>query len=374
MSKIDRFFRRLAHFARDYTSGLDSRELKGLFQRDAPRAYSVLTRDHASDPEPQGWLPRALFRTRVLFLGLSYKLTPVRRILFAASLVLALVGVLEVRVGFGVGDLSLIGPSFLILAGLSGLVLLLALELVDRVLVRDELEVARQLQRDLLPRTSPELPGWSFVFSYRTANTIGGDYYDFLPISDGRITLVIGDASGHGIAAGLIMAIANAILKLAIAIDPSPLAVTPMLNRALLGTGDRRAFMTLFYSVLDPSNGRLEFACAGHPYPLLRHPDGRIEELGKGAVPLGLRAEIDLELMTATIEPGALLVLYTDGIPEALSSSEESFGFDRLRHCVTPGGGPHQVHDRIFEQLNGFRDGERLHDDCSLVVIERLTR
>ena len=92
---------------------------------------------------------------------------------------------------------------------------LLALELVDRVLVRDELEVARQLQRDLLPSERPDCPGYRIAHSYRTANEIGGDYYDFLPLPDGRLALVIGDASGHGMAAGLLMAIANAALKLA---------------------------------------------------------------------------------------------------------------------------------------------------------------
>jgi hypothetical protein len=106
----------------------------------------------------------------------------------------------------------------------AGLVLLLVLELADRVVVRDELEVARELQRGLLPRQAPAVSGYDFAFSYQTANTIGGDYYDFLELEDGRLVIVIGDASGHGIAAGLLMAIANSALKLGFDADPDPVS------------------------------------------------------------------------------------------------------------------------------------------------------
>ena len=129
---------------------------------------------------------------------------------------------------------------------ITGLVFLLVLELADRVVVRDELEVARELQRELMPQQAPDVPGYSFAFSYRTANTIGGDYYDFLPLPDGRLALIVGDASGHGIAAGLLMAIANSSLKLGLDLDPDPAAVADVVNRALCGTGGTRAFMTLF--------------------------------------------------------------------------------------------------------------------------------
>ncbi|TNF76704.1 MAG: hypothetical protein EP299_05165 [Acidobacteria bacterium] len=186
---------------------------------------------------------------------------------------------------------------------------LLVIELVDRVRVRDELEVARKLQSDLLPESSPVMEPYRFAHSYRTANEVGGDYYDFQRLPDGRLALLIGDASGHGIAAGLLMAIANATLKTALDLDPEPRAVATLLNGALYRTGDRRAFMTLFYGLLEPDTGHLQYICAGHPFPLLRRAGGEIEELGEGTLPLGLRRTVEVSTKSVTIEPGDLLVL-----------------------------------------------------------------
>jgi len=251
-------------FVRDYTDGLTASDLKRLVGPEASRAFDVLTREHAGD-EPRGRVRRLWHRTKILFLGLSYKLTPPRRLLFAASLLLALVGLVVDSQQPNLGN-----ARVLLSLSVVGLTWLLGLELADRVLVRDELEVARHLQRALLPERPPEVPGWHFAFSSRTANTIGGDYFDLLPLEDGRLAVVVGDASGHGIAAGLLMAIASSTIKLALDTDPAPTAVLSMVNTALYRTGDRRAFMTLFLGLLEPGTGRLEFASAGHPFPVLR--------------------------------------------------------------------------------------------------------
>jgi serine phosphatase RsbU (regulator of sigma subunit) len=254
---------------------------------------------------------------------------------------------------------------------IAGLVLLLVLELADRVVVRDELEVARELQRELLPKRAPEVVGYDFAFSYRTANTIGGDYYDFLLLDDGRLVLVVGDASGHGIAAGLLMAIASSALKLGFDADPDPLAAADLVNRALCRTGGRRDFMTLFCGVLDPRSGKIRFVCAGHPYPLLRRGDGAITELGSGALPLGIHMDLDLELQEAVIEPGNTLLLSTDGLVETLNAEGEAFGFERVREELRRGGSSRAIHDRMLQELDRFRGDEPVHDDRSLVVVSR---
>ncbi len=252
------------------------------------------------------------------------------------------------------------------------LVFLLALELVDRVRVSDELEVARDLQRQLLPTAGPDLPGWRFAFSYRTANEIGGDYYDFLRLPDGRVAIVAGDASGHGMAAGLLMVIAHTTLRLSTDLDPRPEAAVPLLNRALAATGGPRAFLTLFYGLLDPVTGRLDFVSAGHPFPLLRRAGGSIEELGTGAFPLGLRPEIRLEPGSVVLAPGDLLLLYSDGLAEEVRpATGEAFGFDRLRELLAPGGAAREVHDRVLRDFDAFLAGEAQRDDISLVVVER---
>jgi hypothetical protein len=286
--KKEEWFKKAERFVRSTTESIDGGEFQRLFDRDAPRAYSVVTRDHDRDDEPKDKFWKLLYRIRVLFLGLAYKLTPPRRLLFVICLVAALFGVMDLDID----STPTLRISFLYLLSIAGLVFLLVLELADRVVVRDELEVARELQRELLPHDEPEISGYSFTFSYRTANTIGGDYYDFLPLEDGRLAVVVGDASGHGIAAGLLMAIANSALKIGLDLDPDVVAVTRMTNRALCGIGGRREFMTLFCGILETDTGKLRYVCAGHPYPYLLRSDGEILELGTGGFPLGMRSDL----------------------------------------------------------------------------------
>jgi sigma-B regulation protein RsbU (phosphoserine phosphatase) len=295
-------------------------------------------------------------------------------VLFAVSIIAALLGLLQFRARVAAQDISVSMSPFWFLVSVAGLTFLLALELVDRVLVRDELEVARQLQRDLLPSSTPEIPGYHIAHSYRTANEIGGDYYDFLPLPlpDGRLALVIGDASGHGMAAGLLMAIANAALKLAIEVDPSPERVAALLNRVLCRTGDRRAFMSLFYGLLTPSSGHLEYVCAGHPFPLLRRATGEAEELGKGGLPLGIRDVVELARAEVTLGIGDLLLLYSDGLPESVNAAREAFGFERLRDLLRVVAEPQAIHDRLLRALDAHLAGEPLTDDVSIVVVSRL--
>ena len=379
MSESDQnYVGRAQRFVDEYTRGLNIRDFRRLFDQDATHAYKVLARDQDDDGLPEQEFSRFFHRLRIFFLGLSYKLTPARRLLFVVSLLLVLFGLFT-------------GPSFDLdgeklhlylefsaiwfLAGAVGLVWLLALELVDRVRVRDELEVARQLQSDLLPKQSPDLTDYDFAHSYRTANEVGGDYYDFQHLPDGRLAILMGDASGHGIAAGLLMAIANATLKTAIDVDPEPVPVATLLNSALYRTGDRRAFMTLFYGVLELDSGRMDFVIAGHPFPLVRRAGGAVEELGSGGLPLGLRREVDLHPLTVTLDPDDLLLLYTDGLPEAVDGPDgEAFGFDRLKQLLAKAGSPAVLHDRILIDFDRHVANEPLADDLTLVVLARLGR
>jgi phosphoserine phosphatase RsbU/P len=372
--------RRLHDFFREYTEGLNPKDVRRLFDRDAARAYDVLTREHRQEQEPKGGLNRFLFRARLAFLGLSYKLTPPRRLLFAGSLLAFVLGMIS-HSGFsynrGTTRIHVEFTPFWFAVSLGAMIFLLALELVDRVRVRDELEIARELQSELLPRDLPLVPGYLFAHSYRTANEVGGDYYDVMPLPDdpqGRLALVVGDASGHGMAAGLVMAIANATLRTAIDLDPQPERVLAVLNRTLCRTGTRRTFMSAFYAVIEPGTGKMEYVCAGHPYPFLRRADGRIEELGCGGFPLGLRDAMTWVPHQTTLEPGDLLVLYTDGLPEAIDGQGgTAFGYERIRAALELGGTPQEVHDRILQTFDRHVGDEPLHDDLTLEVIWRLS-
>lgn len=361
----------LKEFIESYMAGMNANDVRKLFQRDAPAAYRVLTRDQPRDDRASGRAARWLDNVRRGFRGLMETLSPPRRLLFGVAMAAVILGLLSIQRTVVLIPWTASPVSWLLLAvGL--LTFLLAIELVDRIRVRDELEVARHLQRELLPKVAPELPGYRFAHSFRTANEVGGDYYDFLPLPDGRLVVVAGDASGHGMAAGLLMAIANATLKTAVDFDPSPERVVDLLNRVLVKTGDRRAFMTMFYGVLDPASGVVQYQCAAHPFPLVRRRGGGVEEFGAGSFPLGIRGEGAWETGEIVLDEGDLLVLYSDGLAEAMRpDAEQPFGFERVRAQVAAGGTPQQVHDRIWTSLNNFLRSEPLLDDVSVVVVGR---
>jgi sigma-B regulation protein RsbU (phosphoserine phosphatase) len=349
-----------------------------LFARDAVDAYSVLTRDHATEPPPPSHgLKRLWFHWRIFFLGLSYKLTPARRMLFALSMASILFAALmgscrhEAVVGGHVTRFTVDFSPVWFLVSIGCLLLLLALELVDRIRVRDELQVARELQAELLPHGTIEVPGYTCAHSYRTANEVGGDYYEVTTLPDGRVAMMVGDATGHGMASGLVMAIANATLKTAMDLDPDPRYVLKLLNRTLNRIGSRRTFMTVFYALLTPATGELTAISAGHPYPLLRRADGSIEELGTPGLPLGVRADLAPEPQHTVLGPGDMLLLYTDGLPEAVNRHVDDFGYARIGALAAPGGTPQAVHNRILAAFDAHVGDELLHDDLTLLVIAR---
>lgn len=330
-------------------------EVLDIFHRDARRAYAVLDRDGRFREEPEGVVGKLFHRIGVVFAGVAGQLTPGRRWLFILCLVAA-----------GVN------PTPWSLIACAGLFFLLLMELVERVSLRDELEIARDLQRDLLPIEPPMIEGYGVTTSWRTASEVGGDYHDFLPASEGRTAIVVGDASGHGMAAGLLMAIASATLRAAVDSDPTPQRVAEQLNRALYRAGGRRAFMAIFYGLLEPGSGRLDFVCAGQPFPLLVRAAGGIEELGEGALPLGMHERARPSAGSIIVEQGDRLILFSDGLAEAVAGpDEEAFGFDRIRQLATGGGSAVEIHDRILVAFERHTADQPLADDITLVVIGR---
>ncbi len=367
-------FERVESFLVDYTRGLSGEELRRLIDRDAKGAYSVLMRDREAQVENVTGLKRYLLAAKLLFLSLAEKLSPRRRLLFGVAIIATAAGVIDPQLTWGEGDHleHLGGSGFFFLVAIVALLLLLAFEMVDRVLVRDEIQIARQLQRDLLPKASPDLPGYAFAHSSRTANDIGGDYYQFHRLRDGRLAIVVADASGHGMAAGLLMAIADATLHIALELDPSPVAVSTLLHRAIWRTGDRRSFLTLFYALLDPASGEIEYVCAGHPFPLLRRASGAIEEPALGSFPLGMREAVKPANGRLRLEPGDLLLLFSDGLFEGVDRGGQAFGFERLRAALGRAATARAAHEQILAAFEAHVGGEPLADDLTLIVVERL--
>ncbi len=354
---------------RELAAGVDSRGLGRLLQQEAPQALRRLFGQRGEGEDGRSKFRRFFSDVKGVLIGLSRRLSPPRRALFLFAVATTALGVFDIELSMGERILVDSSPLWFLIA-VSALTLLLALELVDRLRVRDEIEVARTLQRDLLPRQIVPPRGWRVSHQFRTANEIGGDYYTFLPLEDGRLAFAIGDASGHGIGAGLLMAIAAVSLEAALELDPTPHAALAAFNRVLCRTGGSRAFMSLFIGLLDPLTGQLDWANAGHPYPLLRRGSGEVIELGQGSLPLGLRKKERWGAHRTHLRPGDLLLLYSDGIPEA-HSAQGDFGFERLRVEVERGGQPEHLHARIWRELEKHQGEESLRDDATLVVLGR---
>jgi serine phosphatase RsbU (regulator of sigma subunit)/CHASE1-domain containing sensor protein len=241
--------------------------------------------------------------------------------------------------------------------------------------VEQELAVAQRIQHALLPKDLPALEGWEIAHHYRPAREVGGDFYDFLRLQDGRIGLVFGDVSGKGIAAALVMANTQSVLRATAQREGSvPGRVLAEANGALRAYVPPNTFATCFYAILDPQNGRLVYANVGHDLPYSWQRGGGSRELGATGMPLGLMPDMSYEEQEATLEVGDSLLFYSDGLVEAHAPDGEMFGFPRLRKLVAihGAGSGEEFLDHLLEELYSFtgEDWEQ-EDDITLVALHR---
>jgi sigma-B regulation protein RsbU (phosphoserine phosphatase) len=185
--------------------------------------------------------------------------------------------------------------------------------------------------------------------------------------------MVVADASGHGMAAGLLMAIADTALRIALEQDPEPVRVAEVLDRALRRAGGRRSFLTLFYGRLDPATGELDYVSAGHPSPIVRRAaDGRLEEPVGGSLPLGLGTAPAPVSGTLRLERGDLMLLFSDGLFESVDGRGEAFGHPRIERELAASTGARDAVDRLGAAVERHLAGEPLADDLTLLAVERL--
>ncbi len=244
-------------------------------------------------------------------------------------------------------------------------------EALRRERVDQQLEVARLVQRQFLPEAVPDLPCWQIAAFYRPAQTVGGDFYDFIPLPGGQVMVVIGDVTDKGVPAALVMASAHALLRAAAPRLVSPGAVLKTVNDLLWRDTPAHMFVTCLALVLDAASGRVTFANAGHDVPYVRTADGVTELRAKG-MPLGLMAGMTYEEKAFTFRPGDCALLHSDGLSEAHAVDREMFGFHRVAALVGRGASGQALIDLCLTELDAFTGpGHEQEDDITLLSLEQ---
>jgi serine phosphatase RsbU (regulator of sigma subunit) len=241
----------------------------------------------------------------------------------------------------------------------------------QRERLEQELKIAQIIQQQFLPKSLPDLPSWHVAAFYRPARTVGGDFYDFIPLPDGRVMFVVGDVTDKGIPAALVMASTHALLRDAAPRLVSPGQVLGHVNDLLFADIPAHMFVTCLALVLDPVSGEVEFANAGHDVPYVR-TQGGVTELRARGMPLGLMPGMEYEEKSFQFEPGDCALLHSDGLAEAHAPDREMFGFPRVAELVGKGPSGEALIDLCLTELTSFTgpDHEQ-EDDITLVSLQR---
>jgi phosphoserine phosphatase RsbU/P len=330
-----------------YTRDLKAEDLQRLFTRDAREAYEFFARQ-IDEKELQGlpWHRRVLVHLRLFFTAFTMKLSPARRIVYAASLMFAAIGFFNLlRLGMTqaqVGNTAVVSPTFSMPDGLMSVVfafalvnLLVLLEVADRLSLKNDLEIAREIQKAMLPPGRFRAPGADVAGFSRPANTVGGDFYEILPLGDGRLVMAVGDVAGKGSPAALLMALLLAMMRTLNDEQLEPAELIARLNVQVCRQAPGSRFITLFYAVYDTKTGSLTYVNAGHTPPLLLRQQGEVERLHEGGIALGLFDQSLYAAGRTLMRPGDLLAIYSDGITEAENPEGRPFDERGLENVLT---------------------------------------
>ncbi len=364
---------RLKIFWQRVTDGVELQQLWAEFHADARASYRLYAAD--VDWTPAGGESRwkSFWRgCRALFWAMMMKLSPGRRVLFLISLALLVFPGFTFRSGdteFRLDNLAVFGGI--------GLTVLLALELSDRVTMKRDLEIAREIQGWLMPAEAPAAPGVEVAFATRAANTVAGDYYDafFRPATadqSARLLLVVADVAGKSIPAALLMATLQASLRTLAALPGSLLELVGRLNDYACAQNPRgHRFTTAFVAELEPATRQLAYVNAGHNWPVLRHVSGAVERLETGGIPLGITPGARYECGNITLAPQDLLLIFTDGVVEAENDREEEYGEHRMLGVLSEArGSAGEVVKHLMSSVDAFVALSRQHDDITCLVLQ----
>ena len=236
-----------------------------------------------------------------------------------------------------------------------------------------ELSVGQQIQLSLLPKIMPSAAGWDFAATYQAARVVGGDFYDFIPLPDGRLGIVVADVADKGIPAAIFMAVSRTIIRTTALSVSDPAEALIKANQVILQDSPNDMFLTVFYSILNTTTGHVIFANGGHNHPLLfRSATGTFETLAVRGIILGALPDIHLDSNEVWLAPADLLVLYTDGLTEAMDPEYEEFGEARLRQVINDRreSGAAEIMDAILKAMQRFVNGAEQSDDLTIVVVK----
>ena len=368
----------LKNFWRRVSEGLEVSQLWSQFESEARASYRLYSKDVAAKT-PTGLTPRGrhLHVVKEFFWAVFEKLSPARRVL----LLLALFLVFLPHSGFkysGGGGRVIVEEFDLHVWGALILLVLLILEIGDRVVMKRDLQIAREIQTWLLPGAPPQIPGLAISYATRPANTVAGDYYDVFPRpgkrnEDSRVVIAVADVAGKSIPAAMLMATFQASLKtLSTAQVALPELAANMNRYACSNSQGGLRFTTAFLAEYDATHRTVHYINAGHNNPILRRARGQIERLNVGGLPFGIMPEAQYEAADITLAPGDWLVIFTDGLVEAIDAQEEEYGEIRLLSVVEAGKSlqPTELLKRLMSDLDVFVGNTPQHDDVTCMLLK----
>ena len=370
MERVDKFWNRV-------TEGMQVGELWKQFQTDARSSYRLYSKEVDAE-RVQGVSKGKHFLDVAgqFFWAILEKLSPARRVLLLIALVLIFIPDSDATWRTAGENASFSFHTHLV-AGLLMFALLI-LEVGDRVVMKRDLQIAKEIQTWLLPAIPPEVPGLEIAFATRPANTVAGDYYDVFPRAgsnpgEKKFVFAMADVAGKSIPAALLMATIQASLK-TLAASPSSLSelVGGMNQYACGNSQNGRRFTTAFIAEFEPATRTLTYVNAGHNAPVLRRQSGALERLDKGGIPLGILEAAPYEAGSVVLQSGDWLVVFTDGVVEAENHLTEEYGEPRLLFVVHSGAtlAPNQLLQSIMADLDRFVAGAPQHDDVTCMLVK----
>ena len=382
-------------FIHRYTHDLTSDELGKLFTRETPEAYRFFARGiNTAELEGLPWWKRAIRYGQGFFLAFTMRLSPARRLMYGVALACAVIGLVQLFAGFGLMrvpipialffvNIRVPAPMFAdgtiwLLLGFLFMNLLVLLEVADRLSLKRDLEVAREIQQAMLPEGTWSGPGVEAFGLTKPANTVGGDFYDILPRPDGTVLVALGDVAGKASPAALLMALLLAMLRTLVDEELPLPTLVQRLNLQVSRHAPRSRFITLFLAQFNPASGQLTFVNAGQTPPLLRRQNGSIERLMSGGVALGMFEGSAYQPGEVQLNPGDALLMYSDGITEAESPDGQPFDEAGLERTLALYAGAYQrsaaaeLGKAIFDAVERHRRDQRLADDLTVLVLSRL--